>query len=133
MPIMQMPGTVDADADIDIPFLNEIAPCRRQQHTVRLERMHDPDIRRPQALDHLERLAIKRDRRDQRFARMPDHVHGLIGPARGKQFLEQIAHSALRDHRPIIAARQVAVVAVDVAERRRLDNDDVDPRVSRHA
>src|SRR4051812_29714828 len=113
---------IDAHADIDLPLDKKFAPRRGDQHSVGLEGMHDAYMLRPQLLYCLERLAIKVDRHHQRLAGMPDHVDVPASPARGEQLEEQVPDRALLDHRPIITVWQIAISAIDVAERRWLDH-----------
>src|SRR5271157_4266697 len=64
---------VDADAEADLPFLEEIAPLLGDQHAIGLERVAKVDRRRAQLLDSFERRPIERNRQHQGFACMPDY------------------------------------------------------------
>jgi len=117
MCIMEMLRSIDADANPDVPFLEQVAPLRRDQHSVGLERM--PKLQRggSHLLDGGERGFVKGHRHYQRFACMPNNGEPLAGPTRCKNLLEQRCEDALRDHGRHVPLRQITVAAINIAER----------------
>ena len=114
--------TVDAHTDIHLPFFEEFAPRRRDEHAVGLKRMLDLHVRRPQCLDGLECLSIEGDGHHQGFARMPDDGQGWSDPIGAEQLGEQRSHGTLLNHGGHVAIREVAITAIDIAKRRGLHN-----------
>ena len=74
-----------------------------------------------------ERLPVPVDRQHQRLARMPDNRE----VRRRKRVPEHEGHGRLDDLQrhpvPVVARRKIAIVAVDIAERRRLEDQQPRP------
>ncbi|MEJ1975876.1 MAG: hypothetical protein WDN49_06980 [Acetobacteraceae bacterium] len=62
MGIMQVLRAIDADADADIPLLEEGAPGGCDQHPIGLNGMPQVQRRGPQGFDGFESRLIERDR-----------------------------------------------------------------------
>src|ERR1700722_18594425 len=117
---MQALWSIDADANPDIPLLEQVAPLRCDQHAVGLEGMSKLQRGGSQCLDGSECGFVKRDRHDQRFPGMPNHSESLAGPTRRKNLLEQCSDDALLYYRSHVPLRQITVAAINIAERCRL-------------
>ena len=86
-------------------------------------------------LDDVEGLSVEVDRHGQRLARVPDHGELLASQAVVEQPLRRLPHGVQRHARRVVAIGQIAVVAIQVAEGRGLQDqqararcgDDVEP------
>ena len=124
--VVYLARAVDTDADADAAFEEQAAPFGVHQRAVGLEGMLHVDRRRPQALDGREGFAIERYRRGHGLARVPQHDHLGAGEARGEDLAEQPRHRRLGHDVLAVAIGQVAIGAVDVAERSRLHHHHAD-------
>src|SRR6516165_6666917 len=119
---MKMPGAINADPDTDLLVGEKPTPCIVDQGAVRLKRMEHRQRRWLQPIDRAECVAIEFDRQDHRLAGMPHNRQGFAGPARGEDLGEKVMQSLLRDDGLRTAIRKITITAIDVAERRRLDD-----------
>jgi hypothetical protein len=124
---MQVLGPIDADSDID-PFLSEErAPRFVDQCPVRLERMRHSQIGGLEPVDHSERIAIEAYRQNHRFAGVPYYREAVPDPARGEDLREKADEGLLSDDRLRVSVRKVTIPAINVAERGRLDHQQLHP------
>ena len=126
--VVQMPGAIDADPEIDLRLGEERAPGLVDQGSVGLKRMDDRQIPRSEVLDHGERVAIEGNRQHHRLAGMPHDRQAISDPARRENLGKQIAQGLGGDDRLRIPIRQIAILAIDIAKRGRLDDQQVDRR-----
>jgi hypothetical protein len=111
---------VDAHPDLEPVGTEQLAPLRVQQGRVRLDRVLNP-ARDPQVLEDQHPLLERRYGQGGGFAAVPDHpdrfVVVLLGDGGGGGF-----HHGGEDLVAALAAGQVAVVAVQVAKARGLED-----------
>src|SRR5215472_13068418 len=119
---MQVLGPIDADPDIDPLFGKKCAPAFIDQCSVRLERMHYPQVGGLQPIDRSERIAVEGHRQNHRFAGMPHYRQAVPDPARREHLREKIVEGLLSDDSLGASIRKVTIFAIDVTERGRLDD-----------
>ena len=127
---------VEADADPHGVRLDEVAPRLRDQRAIGLEGMVNGQAARVVRVDDRQGTLVERDRQDQGFPGMPDNGEAMFHKAAGKDALEDGVQHLGRHPLLRLPGRQVAVEAVDVAERCRLDDQEVerpDPLGPAHA
>ena len=117
---------VEADADPHGVRLDEVAPRLRDQRAIGLEGMVDGQAASVVRVDDRQGTLVERDRQDQGFPGMPDDGEAMLHKAAGKDTLEDGVQHLGRDPLLRLPGRQVAVGAVDVAERCRLDDQQVE-------
>jgi len=120
--VVQTRRAIDADADAHGVALEQRAPGIVDQRGVGLDRVRDVAGRAEHVLQHGHRPVVERDRHRERLAGMPDHGEFGAGQAVVAQALGSALHRGEAHARRGIALGQVAVVAVDVAERRGLQD-----------
>src|SRR5579864_1702378 len=59
---------------------------------------------------------------------MPNDAHTVIGPSRREDLAKQVLKRLVRHDRLVGAVRQVAVATIDIAERSRLDDEQLHSR-----
>lgn len=129
MGVVEESRAVDAEADGNLLAADKVAPLLIQQDAVRLERVVDLRAWRDDALDGGDGFLIPADRNGEGLPGVPYQGEIAFDQAGGEGLLD----GGLQDvhcHAPGRGAiRQVAVVAVDIAERRWLENQNGDPRI----
>jgi hypothetical protein len=80
-----------------------------------------------QPVDHSERIAIEAYRQNRRFAGVPYYREAVPDPARGKDLREEVDEGLLSDDRLRVSMRKITVPAINVAERGRLDDQQLHP------
>ena len=127
--VVQLPGAVDADPEIDLGLGEEIAPGVVDQGAIGLKRMDDRQIPRPQTV-----RSSRTHRGRTRSAAPSARRHAIPPTARPRTQPEantwenKLCKCLRRDHRLGIPVRQIAVLAIDIAKRGRLDDQQVDRR-----
>ena len=120
--VVQGLRTIDADAHLDSMALEQVAPGIVDQGGVGLDRVRDPTVGPDGRCDGGDGLVVIRHRHDQRLAGMPHHGERLAQQA----VFTQSGGGALGCGQAHacggLAIRQVAVIAIDVAERRGLQD-----------
>lgn len=118
---------VQADSKVNIPLSNEVAPLLADQGCVCLKRMFHLNRRWGQLLHDAERRAVELYGQCKRFPSVPRH-HEFIGQSLGlceeepaRLLKDLIAHPAVQ-----VAVWKIAIGAVDIAERRRLNDSQMD-------
>ena len=69
-----------------------------------------------------ERVAVELDRQDHWLAGMPDDRQAVADPARGEHLGKKIKQGLRSDDRFRVTIRKIAISAIDIAERGRLDD-----------
>ena len=122
MGVVKERGPVEADSDAERPAAEELAPGFRNEHRVRLHVVRDAGRAWYRVVHSRHELLERREPDGQRLPRVPHD--GKVRP--NEPSLDQALRGRARNlgahlgpHRPL---RQIAVVAVDVTERRRLKN-----------
>jgi len=127
--IVQPGGAVDADTDPNAVPLEQLAPFIVDQRGIGLDRMRDLAGGAEHLAHHRDRLVVERRRHRQRFTGMPNNRELGADQSVVAQPLGRAAHGRDAHARRGVALGQIAVVAVDVAERRGLQ--DQKPRADR--
>lgn len=114
--------SVNADADVDLMPLKEIAPRVVDQNAIGLEGMSNLHAAGIMCVGNFNRAFVVRDRQHHRLARMPYHGEALLHDSAREDELKdaiqgRVGHPALR-----IAVRKVAVRAIEIAEWSRLQD-----------
>ena len=126
--VVQPLRPVDADPDIDFGFGEEIAPRVVDQRAVGLKGVGQIDIRRLQLIDQRKSATIKFGRQNHRLAGMPDDAEAFFHPAGREDLRKQLGNRLFGDNRLVASVRQIAIPAVDIAKRRRLDHHQLNVR-----
>src|SRR6516165_7985558 len=120
--VMKMLGAIDADPDTDPLVREKPTPCIVDQGSVRLKRMGHRQLRGLQSIDCAECVAIELDRENHRLAGVPDDGQAIADPTRRKDLGKEIEQGFRRDDRLRAAMRKITITAIDIAERCRLDD-----------
>ena len=131
MRIMDIGWTIDAQSDRHIVIADKSAPGFVDQSPVGLHTMPDDRSCRRFSPNFLKRLLVIRDRDRQRLSGMPDHRQRAQNQVGRKDFLNRRGHNLQRHPFLRSAIREIAIVAVDVTKRRRLKDEQTDPRSER--
>src|ERR1043166_2379778 len=98
--VVQPLWAVDADADIDMGFGEERAPCVVDQRAIGLKGMRQLDFRGLQAVDQPKPPPVKVDRQHHRLAGMPNDGNPVLQPAAGEDLRKKIGDGPPAETRP---------------------------------
>lgn len=122
MGVVDHSRSVDAETDRDVMRFNKFAPRVGNKHSVALEGMEDSQARRGFGPDERESVLIPRDRDGERLSSVPDEGDKIADEI-GAEDPGDNRTKCLRRHAVNLATtRKIAIVAVDIAERGRLND-----------
>ena len=121
--VMQFGRAIDAKTDLGIRSREEPRPSLVEQEAVGLEAMFELEARRAALLDEREGVLIPGERNDQRLAGVPRDLEALSDEPAVEDERAGLIHSLEAHRGRRKAVWQIAIGAVDVAERRRLQNE----------
>lgn len=127
--VVEKGGAVDAQADGDLLAADKVAPLLIEQGAVRLERVINASAGWEEALDGGDGFLIPTDGYGEGLPGVPDEGEIAFDQAGGEGLLDGCLQDVHRHAPGRGAIRQIAVVAVDIAERRWLENQNGDPRI----
>lgn len=129
MGVVEKGRAVDAQADGYLLAADEVAPLLIEQGAVRLERVVDFRAGRDDALDGGDGFLVPADGHGEGLPGVPDEGQVAFDEAGGEGLLDGGLQDVHRHAPSRGAIWQVAVVAVDIAERRWLKNQNGNPRI----
>ena len=120
--VVQESGAVDADADVDAAAADELAPCIVHQGGVGLKGLRHLEPAGVVPFQQGGGLFVERRGQDHRLAGVPQEREGFADQAAGEDPVKAFSSVSSEIFR-VLSVGEVAVGAVEVAERRRLDDE----------
>ena len=120
-------GPVNTEPDGNVMRFNKFAPGFVNEHSVTLEGMENCQFRRCLGADEREGVFVPGNRDGEGFAGVPDEGDEIADEIGAENLRDNGSKSLRRHAMSFRAAREIAIIAIDIAERGRLDHGEPEP------
>jgi hypothetical protein len=125
--IVNVPRPIQADPDLDVMALDEIAPLLIDQRAIGLEAMDNAHSLRVALLGNTKSLLVEGNGQDEWLASMPDNGDRIGQPDLAEKPFKGALKRLISDTLCRGSVWQIAIAAVDITKGRGLDDDQFCP------